>query len=250
MNCRKCSGGSCWDCGYRYGKRLKRRQRRAEKRRRSKGRAVIPLMAAVAVVVTICAAWTTPGSVSMPVEYEAVQRYTEPTTTVQVVSEVEEPEDNGVTVRTIGSTPVRVETPEEDYSVRETAVRAVTYTQEELETLALIIYQEAGSDACTDDTRLKVGNVVLNRVADQRFPDTIVEVATAEQQYGRLHWTGLVWPETASQESEAQAVERAYDIAKRLLLGERVLDADVVWQAEFTQGTEIVFYQDEIYFCR
>lgn len=125
-----------------------------------------------------------------------------------------------------------------------------TYSEEELEMLALVIYQEAGGDACSDETRLMVGNVVLNRVADDRFPDTIEEVLLQERQYGRLHWTGLVWPERASQSVEAHAVQRAYDCAERVLNGERLLPDDVIWQAEFKQGTEVVAQQDGFYFCR
>ena len=125
------------------------------------------------------------------------------------------------------------------------------YTDEDLEILALLIYQEAGGDACSDDTRLKVGTVALNRVADARFPDTILEVATQKRQYGRLYWTGLVWPERADKPEEAHAVERAYESARAVLEGERAgLPEDVVFQAEFEQGTETVAYQDGLYFCR
>lgn len=138
--------------------------------------------------------------------------------------------------------PPAVEIPEEP--------AAPAYTDEELEALAIIIYQEAGGDACSDETRSMVGTVVMNRVADDRFPDTIQEVATQERQYGRLHWTGLVWPERASQAVEAHAVQRAYDCAREILEGARALPADVIWQAEFPQGTEIVAYQDGLYFCR
>ena len=125
-----------------------------------------------------------------------------------------------------------------------------TYTDAELEALALVIYQEAGGDACSDETRIMVGNVVINRVADERFPSTIEEVLLQKQQYGRLYWTGLVWPERASQSVEAHAVQRAYDCAERVLEGERLLPDDVIWQAEFVQGTEIVAHQDGFYFCR
>lgn len=124
------------------------------------------------------------------------------------------------------------------------------YTEAELEAMAIVIYQEAGGDACSDETRIMVGNVVMNRVADERFPNTIEEVLLAKQQYGRLYWTGLVWPERASQSVEAHAVERAYDCARRVLEGERLLPADAIWQAEFVQGTEILAHQDGFYFCR
>lgn len=125
-----------------------------------------------------------------------------------------------------------------------------TYSEADLEMLALVIYQEAGGDACSDETRLMVGNVVLNRVADERFPDTIEEVLLQERQYGRLHWTGLVWPERANKSVEAHAVERAYKCAERVLNGELLLPEDVIWQAEFKQGTEVVAEQDGFYFCR
>ena len=133
--------------------------------------------------------------------------------------------------------------------VIEEAPEPASYTDAELEMLALAIYQEAGGDACSDDTRLKVGTVVMNRVADSRFPDSIYEVLTQEQQYGRLHWTGLMWPERASQPGEAHAVERAYDCAERILEGERLLPEDVIFQSEHIMG-EIVAEQDGFYFCR
>lgn len=124
------------------------------------------------------------------------------------------------------------------------------YSAEDLETLALVIYQEAGGDDCSDETRLMVGTVVLNRVADDRYPNTIAEVATEYRQYGRLYWTGLKWPERASKAEEAHAVKRAYDCATLLLDGYRALPEDVIFQAEFAQGTEVVAHQDGFYFCR
>ena len=124
------------------------------------------------------------------------------------------------------------------------------YSAEDLETLALVIYQEAGGDDCSDETRLMIGTVVLNRVADDRYPDTIADVATEYRQYGRLYWTGLKWPKRAEKAEEAHAVKRAYDCATRLLDGYRALPADVIFQAEFPQGTEVVVQQDGFYFCR
>ena len=124
-----------------------------------------------------------------------------------------------------------------------------TYTDEELEILALIVYQEAGEDRVSDDTRRLVAQVFLNRVNDSRFPDSFYEVATAERQYGRLYWTGIVWPERASSQAEAHAVERAYKIAQEVLESdEPVCPEDVIFQAEFVQG-DIYAEQDGMYFC-
>ena len=124
---------------------------------------------------------------------------------------------------------------------------------EELELLACVIYQEAGGDCCCDDCRYRVADVVLNRVSDERFPNTIYEVLTQKAQYGRFHWTGVVWPERASFESEMEAVERAYRIAEDILTGNHseLYGQDYIWQAEFVQGTDVV-YCDKcgIYFGR
>lgn len=123
------------------------------------------------------------------------------------------------------------------------------YTDEELEILALIVYQEAGGDRVSDDTRRLVAQVFLNRVNDSRFPDSFYEVATAERQYGRLYWTGIVWPDRASSQAEAHAVERAYKIAQEVLESdEPICPEGVIFQAEFVQG-EIYAEQDGMYFC-
>lgn len=130
----------------------------------------------------------------------------------------------------------------------ETEAEAGTaYTDEERELLACAIYCEAGGDACTDETRRMVGEVILNRVADPRFPDTIAGVLTQKSQYGRFHWTGVVWPSRAAHEPEA--VERAYRCAEAVLTEPRLLPEDVVFQAEFIQG-EIVASATGFYFCR
>lgn len=137
----------------------------------------------------------------------------------------------------------------EQSCVQESSAPEPAYTDEELEILALIVYQEAGGDAVSDSTRKLVAQVFLNRVADDRFPDSFYDVATAESQYGRLHWTGIKWPDRASSEVEAHAVERAYTIAKEVLEAkEPVCPAGVIFQAEFIQG-EVYAHQDGMYFC-
>lgn len=119
-----------------------------------------------------------------------------------------------------------------------------------LELLARAIYAEAGGDDCSDETRIMVGNVILNRMRCEWYPDTMEAVLTQKRQYNTFYWTGVIWIERALNPSEKDAVERAYKCAERVLLGERLLPEDVVFQSENIQGTEIVAYQDEIYFCR
>ena len=104
----------------------------------------------------------------------------------------------------------------------------------------------------SDECRQMVGEVFLNRVASRKYPNTFYEVATQNAQYGRLSWTGIVWPERASKPEESHAVQRAYDMAEALLEGtaDKLLPEDAVFQAEFPQGTEVLIESDGFYFCR
>lgn len=115
----------------------------------------------------------------------------------------------------------------------------------ELEMLACVIFQEAGGDHQCDDCRRRVADVVLNRVADPRFPNTMYEVLTAPSQYGRFHWTGIVWPSRAQNAGEKHAVERAWRIAEEVLNGQHseLYGNGYVWQASFKQSG------DNIYCC-
>ena len=165
---------------------------------------------------------------------------------VEVESEVEKNDVEAV---------FEMETPVETVqSAVEEASEVPTVDHEELELLAKVIYQEAGSDSCCDECRRRVADVVLNRVADERFPNTMLGVLTQERQYGRYHWTGVVWPDRASYDSEKAAVERAYRIAEEVLSGEGHSDLygqGYIWQAEFIQGTGTVVCENcWIYFGR
>ena len=108
------------------------------------------------------------------------------------------------------------------------------------ELLARVIYQEAGGDACCDDCRRRVADVVLNRVESPYFPDTIKGVLTQKYQYGRYYWTGVIWPKHAKSRIEKHAGERAYRIAEEVLTGNHseLYGNGYIWQAEFRQGKD------------
>lgn len=101
-----------------------------------------------------------------------------------------------------------------------------TYTENDLYCLSHIISAEAGN--CSDTMMLYVGSVVLNRVQDERFPDSIEEVVFQNNpvQYSPTV-NGTYWNEPT---------EGAVEAAKTLLEGGSVIDSSVVWQAEFPQG--------------
>lgn len=116
---------------------------------------------------------------------------------------------------------------------------AYEYTQEDLDLLAHVIYAEAGSDYCTDEMRYGVGSVVLNRVEDECFPDTLYNVIYQKGQY-QCTWDGNI---------DKTPDERSYRIAQDLLNNGSIFPSDVVYQAEFKQGSGMYSKIQNIYFC-
>lgn len=113
--------------------------------------------------------------------------------------------------------------------------------RELLELLAIGIYREGGGDAVCDQCRLRIGDVMLNRVADDRFPDTLAGVLTQKGQYGTMYWDGITWPGRADKPEEAHAVKRARETAERLLRGghSEMYGQGYIFQSEFPElGTE------------
>ena len=129
---------------------------------------------------------------------------------------------------------------------------AVAAEASEVEHLALGIYQEAGGDAVSDACRYAVGDVILNRVKDARFPSTVRGVLLQKGQYGNLSKTGLVWPARAKKSGEQRAVARARRIAHELISGQRhspLRGRGYIWQAQFRQGRDVRKI-DNMYFGR
>ena len=104
------------------------------------------------------------------------------------------------------------------------------YSDSDLMLLAKVIYAEAGSEFLSDEWKMCVGEVVLNRVASPEFPNTIYDVVYQQGQYQGAR-SGYIASLTPS--------ERCIDIAKRLLDGERIMEPSVVFQANFKQGSGV-----------
>ena len=79
--------------------------------------------------------------------------------------------------------PIVTEEPETEEleAPEEKITPAYNYTQEELDLLARLIYSEGGIESY--ETQLKIGSVVMNRVNDPRFPNTIREVIYQTNQF-------------------------------------------------------------------
>lgn len=160
-------------------------------------------------------------------------------------------EDDLVEIETLNTEPTEITTTETtpiETTIPETTEIIPEETEPyidpyEVEMLACVIFQEAGWDRSCDECRRRVADVVLNRVADPRFPDNIHDVLMEKGQYGRYYWTGIVWPDYASDPNEKPDVERAYRIAKEVLSGHHsdLYGKGYVWQATFKQGTDYVY---------
>ena len=110
--------------------------------------------------------------------------------------------------------------------------------------LARVIDAMAGSDWLTDDFRMCVGEVVLNRVASKEFPDTLYDVV-----YQRGQYTVVNTARFSTLVPRRECVE----CALRLLLGERHMVPAVVYQADYLQGELFTMFPDRqlgsTYFC-
>lgn len=117
--------------------------------------------------------------------------------------------------------------------------------QEALDIVARVVMGEAGG--CPWEHQVAVAAVVVNRVHSPYFPDTVREVVSSPGQYTSLYLSGF-----------DKTSRQCYEAAKIALDGTDDVPDDVIWQAEFPQGTE-VWWRSEVdtgwwhsvtYFCR
>ena len=117
--------------------------------------------------------------------------------------------------------------------------------QEALDIVARVVQGEAGN--CPWMHQVAVAAVVVNRVNSPYFPNTVREVVAAPGQYTTLYLSGF-----------DKTSRQCYEAAKKALDGDSGVPEDVIWQAEFPQGTE-VWWRSEVdtgwwhsvtYFCR
>lgn len=118
------------------------------------------------------------------------------------------------------------------------------YTEDDLYYLAAAVCCEAGGE--NEEIQLLVANVVINRVNSSLYPDTIYDVLTEYGQYGMMWEYGIEFPDWADEGVKNQC----YSVARRVLEGERFCPENVLFQAEFEQGSGIFKqFGDEYYFC-
>lgn len=110
--------------------------------------------------------------------------------------------------------------------VEETETEA-PYTEEELYLLSHLICGEV--EGCDRQMKTYVGSVALNRVADSRFPNDL---------YGVIYQNNpLQYSCTVDGNFKKEPGEETIEVAKYLLTNGSQLPPNVIFQAEFKQGT-------------
>ena len=131
------------------------------------------------------------------------------------------------------------------------------YSDEDIRILTTTVFHEAGHT--TEQLRQYVAQVVLNRVEDSRFPDTVKGVITQPGQYSTKYAT--VEAANAIQATDSKNGTYSYgiceDSVKAAMMGQVEMPSNVLYQANFSQGKGVWksvyfnsgWYASTSYFC-
>lgn len=110
------------------------------------------------------------------------------------------------------------------------------YTDEDIRILTTAVFYEAGHT--TEQLREYVAQVVLNRVADSRFPDTVKGVITQPGQYATKYATQAATDSIKSADSQNGTYYYAMceTAVKKAMMGQVDMPSNVLYQANFAQG--------------
>lgn len=131
------------------------------------------------------------------------------------------------------------------------------YSDEDIRILTTTVFHEAGHT--TEQLRQYVAQVVLNRVEDSRFPDTVKGVITQPGQHSTKYAT--VEAANAIQATDSKNGTYYYgiceDSVKAAMMGQVEMPSNVLYQANFSQGKGVWksvyfnsgWYASTSYFC-
>lgn len=121
--------------------------------------------------------------------------------------------------------------------------------EQDIAIIARVIYWEAGN-GCTEEHMLGVGRVILNRVADERFPDTVYDVVVQKNQYLPAYANG-----SSKYNIPADRLAEFENLARRVLDGEPYdWPENVIYQDNNRHGTGVYqtfgsSFGSTTYFC-
>lgn len=116
-------------------------------------------------------------------------------------------------------------------------VLADEYSYEDFYNLSHVIMGEAEGNSW--QLKIDVASVVLNRVEDKRFPNSIEEVIFEPNQYA-CTWDGRFYLDPN---------EDCYNAARFILYNGSQLPEDIIYQANFPQGNYVYSSYENTYFC-
>ena len=114
-----------------------------------------------------------------------------------------------------------------------------------IEILARVIHAEESNEVNGEDASWAVAGVILERVYDENYPDTIEGVIYQQGQF-ECTWNGGMYreePTDIEYEISAEAVRLYYE-------GGRILPEGSIYIAEFVQGDGVVMQFGKTYVCR
>lgn len=116
---------------------------------------------------------------------------------------------------------------------------------DEMYLLAQFISAEAGEDWLSDEMRLCVGEVALNRVKSPQYPSSLRRVIFQRGEFDCCHDLHF---------NEIVPSRDCVSVSLRLMLGERMLDESVIYYGSEPQGEIYNTFVDKVlgytYFCR
>ena len=113
----------------------------------------------------------------------------------------------------------------------------IEINEQEVDLLARAMYNEVG--VLGHDAMYLCGCVILNRVDSDNYPNDIYGVIYDDGQY-HIVKNGHI---------NRQASGEAYDIARDLLTNGSTIPSDIVYQAQFRQGSYVYKQIGNTYFC-
>lgn len=125
----------------------------------------------------------------------------------------------------------------EELSTEELSTEFDDNYEDNLYVLSHVINGEACG--CSWEMKIGVGSVVINRVHSDVYPDTIRDVVFQSGQYA------CTWDGNYDRKPEEESVEAAEYLLKH---GSQYPD-EVVYQANFTQGSGVYEVIGNMYFC-
>lgn len=114
----------------------------------------------------------------------------------------------------------------------------ISYTDEEFEMLCYVLQGEVGN--CSEESKIAVANVVINRVKSSQFPDTIEGVLTSPNQFTAI---------TNYYNHTKTPSQNTIDCAKRALEGEDNTNGAIFYYAPKYCGGSTAAWFETLNFC-